>query len=119
MRTPVAFKRFELYSALQTIVKKKMCIKENTSFLFHNYVQNCQRYSFMYARAFKNYYIKMIWWLSSNASYNRSKYHFTFKMAILVWWVITKWCMITTDPISMQDDQSKIKTAVPRILDVL
>ena len=60
MRTPVAFKRFELYSALQTIVKKKMCIKENTSFLFHNYVQNCQRYSFMYARAFKNYYIKMM-----------------------------------------------------------
>ena len=48
------------------MAQKNMCIKENTSFPFHNYVKNCQRYSFMYAKAFKKYYIKMIWWLSSN-----------------------------------------------------
>ena len=73
MRTPVAFKRFEIPFVLQTIVKKKMCIKENTSFLFHNYVQNCQGSSFGYARAFKNYYIKMIWWLFKEFSSYISK----------------------------------------------
>ena len=59
MRAPVASNRFELDFLLQIMVKKNMCIKENTSFPFHNYVQNCQRYSFMYAKAFKNYYIKI------------------------------------------------------------
>ena len=42
--TPVASNRFELDFLLQTIDKKKMCIKENTSFSFHNYAPNCQRY---------------------------------------------------------------------------
>ena len=44
MKTPVASNRFERDFLLQTIDKEKMCIKENTSFSFHNYAPNCQRY---------------------------------------------------------------------------